>query len=210
MVRASSAVRSQTRSRTIPRSSSCSPTSFERDHLQNRAEMRLKPSGKVIGYTLSHITDDKGAAGRRVDVLQGPDARRAVERARASARSPGGDRRAGRRVRARGEEPARGHRGDGRPPAPQGRRRPGSPQACSPTSSARPRWPTPSCRKCSTSCARSGCRSSRLCCATRFKPPCSMPMQRAGAGTSQWRRACHRPCRTSGRTSISSRKCSRT
>ena len=34
---------------------------FERDHLQNRAEMRLKPSGKVIGYTLSHITDDKGA-----------------------------------------------------------------------------------------------------------------------------------------------------
>ena len=33
---------------------------FERDHLQNRAEMRLKPSGKVIGYTLSHITDDRG------------------------------------------------------------------------------------------------------------------------------------------------------
>jgi len=34
---------------------------FERDHLQNRAEIRLKPSGKVIGYTLSHITDDQGA-----------------------------------------------------------------------------------------------------------------------------------------------------
>jgi signal transduction histidine kinase len=34
---------------------------FDRDHLQNRAEIRLKPSGKVIGYTLSHITDDKGA-----------------------------------------------------------------------------------------------------------------------------------------------------
>jgi signal transduction histidine kinase len=34
---------------------------FERDHLQNRAEMRLKPSGKVIGYTLSHVTDDQGA-----------------------------------------------------------------------------------------------------------------------------------------------------
>jgi signal transduction histidine kinase len=32
---------------------------FERDHLQNRAEMRLKPSGKVIGYTLSHIWDDQ-------------------------------------------------------------------------------------------------------------------------------------------------------
>jgi signal transduction histidine kinase len=34
---------------------------FERDHLQNRAEIRLKPSGKVIGYTLAHITDDSGA-----------------------------------------------------------------------------------------------------------------------------------------------------
>ena len=34
---------------------------FDRDHLQNRAEIRLKPSGKVIGYTLSHITDDHGA-----------------------------------------------------------------------------------------------------------------------------------------------------
>jgi signal transduction histidine kinase len=33
---------------------------FERDHLQNRAEMRLKSSGKVIGYTLSHVTDDRG------------------------------------------------------------------------------------------------------------------------------------------------------
>ena len=33
---------------------------FERDHLQNRAEMRLKPSGKVIGYTLSHVTNDQG------------------------------------------------------------------------------------------------------------------------------------------------------
>ena len=33
---------------------------FDLAHLPNRAEMRLKPSGKVIGYTLSHILDDEG------------------------------------------------------------------------------------------------------------------------------------------------------
>ncbi len=33
---------------------------FDLTHLANRAELRLKPSGKVIGYTLSHVLDDKG------------------------------------------------------------------------------------------------------------------------------------------------------
>jgi len=33
---------------------------FRLSHLPNRAELRLKPSGKVIGYTLSHILDDAG------------------------------------------------------------------------------------------------------------------------------------------------------
>ena len=33
---------------------------FDLAHLANRAELRLKPSGKVIGYTLSHVLDDKG------------------------------------------------------------------------------------------------------------------------------------------------------
>jgi signal transduction histidine kinase len=35
-------------------------TAFELEHLPNRAELRLKPSGKVIGYTLSHVHDDGG------------------------------------------------------------------------------------------------------------------------------------------------------
>ncbi len=35
---------------------------FELAHLPNRAELRLKPSGKVIGYTLSHVRDDDGRA----------------------------------------------------------------------------------------------------------------------------------------------------
>ncbi|MBE3071814.1 MAG: PAS domain-containing protein [Acidobacteria bacterium] len=35
-------------------------TAFELQHLPNRAELRLKPSGKVIGYTLSHVHDDGG------------------------------------------------------------------------------------------------------------------------------------------------------
>ena len=33
---------------------------FELHHLPNRAEMRLKPSGKVIGYTLALVRDDDG------------------------------------------------------------------------------------------------------------------------------------------------------
>ena len=33
---------------------------FDLAHLPNRAELRLKPTNKVIGYTLSHILDDAG------------------------------------------------------------------------------------------------------------------------------------------------------
>ena len=33
---------------------------FDLQHLPNRAELRLKGSGKVIGYTLSHILDEHG------------------------------------------------------------------------------------------------------------------------------------------------------
>jgi signal transduction histidine kinase len=33
---------------------------FELQHLPNRAELTLKNTGKVIGYTLSHILDDRG------------------------------------------------------------------------------------------------------------------------------------------------------
>ena len=35
-------------------------TAFDLAHLPNRAELRLKPSGKVIGYTLSHIPGEDG------------------------------------------------------------------------------------------------------------------------------------------------------
>ena len=34
---------------------------FELSHLPNRVEMRLKSTGRVIGYTLSHVRDDAGA-----------------------------------------------------------------------------------------------------------------------------------------------------
>jgi PAS domain S-box-containing protein len=33
---------------------------FDLSTLPNRAELRLKPSGKVIGYTLSHVRDERG------------------------------------------------------------------------------------------------------------------------------------------------------
>jgi signal transduction histidine kinase len=35
---------------------------FELSHLPNRAELRLKNTGKVIGYTLSHVKDARGRA----------------------------------------------------------------------------------------------------------------------------------------------------
>jgi len=35
-------------------------TAFDLSHLPNRAELRLKPTGTVIGYTVSHVRDDRG------------------------------------------------------------------------------------------------------------------------------------------------------
>jgi PAS domain S-box-containing protein len=35
-------------------------SAFELRHLPNRAELRLKTTGKVIGYTLSHVRDERG------------------------------------------------------------------------------------------------------------------------------------------------------
>ena len=35
-------------------------SAFELSHLPNRAELRLRSTGKVIGYTLSHVKDDRG------------------------------------------------------------------------------------------------------------------------------------------------------
>ena len=50
---------------------------FDSNDLPNRAEMRLRKTGRAMGYTLSHIHDDDGPDGGRDDVLQGPDAGRA-------------------------------------------------------------------------------------------------------------------------------------
>ena len=35
-------------------------SAFELSHLPNRAELRLRSTGKVIGYTLSHVRDERG------------------------------------------------------------------------------------------------------------------------------------------------------
>jgi signal transduction histidine kinase len=35
-------------------------SAFELTHLPNRAELRLRSTGKVIGYTLSHVRDERG------------------------------------------------------------------------------------------------------------------------------------------------------
>ena len=44
----------------LPEVSRIVASAFEISHLPNRAEMRLKHTGKVIGYTLSHVKDDAG------------------------------------------------------------------------------------------------------------------------------------------------------
>ena len=46
---------------------------FELSHLPSRAELRLKSSDKVIGYTLSHVHDERGQAGhdRAVESAEG-------------------------------------------------------------------------------------------------------------------------------------------
>ena len=76
------------------------------------------------GHRLHAVAGARRAAARarRGAVLQGPHAGRAGRGARAAARSPRGARRDGRDHRARGEEPAGEHRGDGGPGAPPGRR----------------------------------------------------------------------------------------
>ena len=35
-------------------------SAFDASHLPNRAELRLKPTGTVVGYTLSLVRDDHG------------------------------------------------------------------------------------------------------------------------------------------------------
>ena len=144
---------------------------FDLAHLPNRAELRLKPSGKVIGYTLSH--DPRRARARAEGAALFFKDLTLVEQLEERERLRD-------RLAALGEmaatiahevkNPLAGievmagllrRQVAGRRPT---RRR------CSTTSSARPRSPTPSSSRCSSSCGRSGCRSSRRrsrrCCTT--------------------------------------------
>ena len=137
----------------------------ELSHLPNRAELRLKTTGGDRLHAVGRARRARPLE-RRSDVLQGPHEGRAARRARAPARSPRRARRDGRRHRARSEEPARGHRGDGR-----GAEAPGCGLARRPVDAERhhheARWPTRSSTRRSSSCGRSACRSS-----TRRSPTC--------------------------------------
>ena len=94
--------------------SACCTARSSCSHLPNRAELRLRSSGKVIGYTLSHVRDERGRADGVVALFQGPHEGRAARGARAASRSPRRARRDGGRDRARSEESAGRHRSDGR------------------------------------------------------------------------------------------------
>ena len=126
--------------------------------LAQPAELRLKPTGRVIGYTLSVVRDDRGRPHACRFLLQGPHAGGAGRGTRAAARPARGAGRNGGHHRPRSEEPAGEHRGDGRPDAAPGDRSDGYCRRCWPTSSTRRRWRTPSCSRCSSSSGRSGCR----------------------------------------------------
>ena len=97
-------------------------STFELSHLPNRVELRLKSTGRVIGYTLAHIRDEAGEVAGAALFFKDLDARRAAGGTRAAAGSAGGARRDGRGHGARTEEPAGRHRGDGRVAAAEGER----------------------------------------------------------------------------------------
>ena len=149
--------------RGVPRPPGRGPGALERVRADDSAEPRRAAAEGHRPRDRLHAVAGQGRRGRadrRRAVLQGPDAGRAAGGARTAARPAGLARRDGGGHRARAEEPARGHRGDGRAPAPAGARFGRRRSRCSPTSSAKPSWPTPSSSRCSSSCGRSGCRSS--------------------------------------------------
>ena len=114
------------------------------------------------GHRLHHLAGARLAEPRhrRDAVLQGPHPGRAARGTRAAARPARRARRDGGGDRARGQEPARRHRSHGRHSQAHSCRTRRTRRRSSATSSRKPRWPTPSSSRCSTSCVRSGCRSS--------------------------------------------------
>ena len=164
---------------------------FELSHLPEPGRAAAEEHGK--GHRLHAVAGARPPRPhhRRDALLQGSDARRAARGAGAAARPAGGARRDGGRDCARGQEPAGGDRGDGRRPEAAAAGVGGRAVDPRATSSRKPRWPTPSCSRSSTSSVRSGCRSS----ASRSPTSC--------ATRSRWRKA------TSPAARCRSRSCSR-
>ena len=128
------------------------------------------------GHRLHAVADrgEDGEVSGANAVLQGPDPRRAARGARAAARPPAALGEMAAAIAHEVKKPLAGIEvmaaccGAAWPARAKRRR-------CSPTSSTKPRWPTPSSSRCSTSCGRSACRSSRCrsraCCTTLSTAP---------------------------------------
>ena len=198
-----------TSSAATPTSSACSAARSSWPALPNRAELRLKSTAKVIGYTLSLVRDERdetiGAALFFKDLTH---VEQMEERERLRDR-----------LAALGEmaatmaheikNPLGGHRGDGRAAAAPGARQPRRAGAGHATSSTKPRWPTPSSRRCSTSSGRCGCSSIARRSARRCQSAVTMADGKAARGDDRRVGArCRRSCRRCRPIGISSRRCS--
>ena len=149
-------------------------SAFELSHLPNRAELRLKTTGKVIGYTLSQVRDRHGrVTGATLFFKDLTRVEQLEERERLRDRLAAlGEMAAA--IAHEVKNPLAGIEVMAgllkRQLAGLARTRSRS----SPTSSRKRRWPTPSSSRCSSSCVPSGCRSSAFRSATRSRDAVSL------------------------------------
>ena len=132
---------------------------FELKALPNRAELRLKSTDTVIGYTLSLVRDDDGeTVGAALFFKDLTHVEQMEERERLRDRLAA----VGEMAAVMAHEiknPLAGIEVLAGPAAPQGAATTPTRRRWSRTSSTKPRWPTRSCRRCWRSCGRCGCRS---------------------------------------------------
>ena len=155
-------------------SAGSSSAAFELSHLPNRAELRLKSTNKVIGYTISQVRDARGGlTGATLFFKDLTRVEQLEERERLRDRLAA----LGEMAAAIAHEVKNPLAGIEVMAGLLKRQLHDSPDAQSilATSSRKRRWPTQSCSKCSSSSGRSGCRSSAISVAEAIRDAVSRP-----------------------------------